>query len=36
MQQRLENSVTKAENAFVSILLYQTDVRKEKNESGLV
>lgn len=36
MQQRLETLVAKAENTFVSLLLYQTDVRKEKRESGLV
>lgn len=35
MQQRLEALVTKGENAFVPILLYPTDVRKEKGESGL-
>lgn len=29
-------SMTKAENAFVSILLYPTDARKENRESGLV
>lgn len=28
MQQRLKTSVTKAENAFVPILLYPADVRK--------
>lgn len=36
MQQRLETLVMKAENAFVSILLYPTNVRKDKRESGLV
>lgn len=35
IQQRLETLVIKAENTFVSVL-YQTDMRKDKQESGLV
>lgn len=35
IQQRLETLVIKAENTFVSVL-YQTDMRKDKRESGLV
>ena len=35
-QPKLETSAANAENAFVSILLYPTNVRKEKRESGLV
>lgn len=36
MQQESETSSAKAEKAFISILLYLTNVQKEKRESGLV
>lgn len=36
MQQKSETSSAKAEKAFMSILLYPTNVQKEKRESGLV